>query len=316
MQTNAQPNLLGIGTTWPSRKELIKELRGFSPADTDRITNYNSRLDVKNRANVVEHSRYSLISNRQEAAAMSLAWEGNAWLPTLAYSTAYRLFADKMSFFWHYNFRLIFPDHPQPLQLFNDERATVGMAYAFILGWLDEALYQGYLAHAALNRKYQLVLPYEEEHRRGHAFMLRLFANWRGDISHQWPSYGYDEPIYEGLLENWRNPDPEVITPWLIAACDRHTHQAGRTTSKTFYDFSDPALARTPIEILMVLRLRETVGLQNPAIDHPLLEAPFDRLPEPQPKFEPDELMKGTLTRAREDWPEIDNVLSLESIKR
>lgn len=65
----------------------------------------------------------------------------------------------------------------------------------------------------------------------------------------------------------------------------------------------------------MVLRLREMIGLLNPMLNHPLMEAPFDRLPEAQPAVDPDDLMKQTLARARPDWPSIDEVISLESIK-
>ena len=186
------------------------------------------------------------------------------------------------------------------------------MAMAFMLGRIDEGVYQGYLAYAALNRTYQLQLSYEEMHRRGHVFMLRLFAAWQGDVSHAWPSYAYDEPIYEGILERWNEPDTEALTPWLLAACDRHTHQGKRETEKIFYDFSGHP--RTPLEILLLFRLRELVGLQNPVLDHPLMEAPFDRLPDPGPAYVPDDLVCGTLARVRQDWPEFDEVVSLKNV--
>lgn len=316
MVINVEPTHIGIGPKWPTRKSLIKVLQVSSPASVDKIRNYISRTDLKNFRNVVESSTFSLIANQQEAVAMSLALEGKVWPPTLAYSTAYRLFADKLDYFWHYNFRLIFPEHPSPLRMFSHERAIVGLGYACVLGWQAEAIYQGYLIHSALKKNYQLVLPYETEPWRGHLFMIRLFAEWRGDVSHQWPSHAYDEPIYESLLEKWRTPDPEALIPWLLAACDRHTHQAAPETRNTFCDFSDPPLARTPIEILMLLRLREFIGLENPVIEHPLMEMPFDRLPEPQASYGLDEIMRGTYERARTDWPSLDDVLSLDWLMR
>ena len=196
------------------------------------------------------------------------------------------------------------------------EYASHMMAVMALLGWKDAAMYQGYLTHAALNNSYQLELQYEEEHRRVQAFMLRLFADLVGDCSHQWPDYAYDEPIYEALLAHWRTPNPQDLVPCLLAACDRQTHQTNKDTLKNFYDFHNVGLIRTPIEILFVFRLREWEGLTNPVLDHPLMAAPFNQLPLAQPVPELDKLMKGVLKRAREDWPQYDKVLSLQSLRR
>ena len=104
--------------------------------------------------------------------------------------------------------------------------------------------------------------------------------------------------------------------PCLLAACDRHTHQTGRNSLKNFYDFNNVGLCRTPVEILLLFRLREWVGLTNPVLDHPLMAAPFNELPPVQPIPPLDELMQGVLKRAREDWPQYDEVLSLDTLKR
>jgi hypothetical protein len=187
------------------------------------------------------------------------------------------------------------------------------MAMQFLLGRVDEGIHQGYLAHATLNRTYQLKISYEDMHRRVQAFLLRLFAAWRGDVNHAWPPYAYDEPIYEGILATWRDVDPTTLKQWLLAACDRHTHQSKRETSKTFRDCA--SFPRTPIEILFVLRLREIIGLENPSLDHPLMESPYDRLPEPQPPYIPDEPARETLARVRTDWPEFDRIVSVETVR-
>ena len=201
--------------------------------------------------------------------------------------------------------------------MFSIQTAANMMAAMAILGWKDAVIYQGYLTHAALNRGYQLVVERTEQHRRAQAFMLRLFADWVGDVSHQWPAYAYDEPIYEALLSQWRNPDPDDLVPCLLAACDRHTWQSGKESQTSAYDFNqDWRLERVPVEILYILRLRECEGLPNPVLDHPLMAPPFDRLPPEQPVPELDELMQGVLKRAREDWPQYDEVLLLDALKQ
>ncbi|WP_074870641.1 hypothetical protein [Atopomonas hussainii] len=223
-------------------------------------------------------------------------------------------------YFWHQQYRTLSPEQSieAGLRMFSIQTATNMMAAMAILGWKDAVIHQGYLTHAALNRGYQLVIEYEEEHRRAHAFMLRLFADWVGDTSHQWPDYAYDEPIYEALLSRWRTLNPDDLLPCLLAACDRHTWQTGKVSQKNAYDFNqDWHLERVPVEILYILRLREWEGLPNPQkIEHPLMTAPFDQLPPEQPIPKLDELMQGVLKRAREDWPQYDAVLSLEALKQ
>jgi hypothetical protein len=103
---------------------------------------------------------------------------------------------------------------------------------------------------------------------------------------------------------------------WLVSACDRHTHETRPDTEKTFFDFDDEILIRTPIEILLVLRLRALSGLENPTLQHPLMEAPFDTLPHAEPVPADDLWMTGTLVRAERDWPNLQTTTSLERIRQ
>jgi hypothetical protein len=66
----------------------------------------------------------------------------------------------------------------------------------------------------------------------------------------------------------------------------------------------------------MVLRLRERAGLAIPVLEHPLMRSPFDHLLSPIAVPPADELMLGTLARARLDWPQFDARTSLESVTR
>ncbi|MEJ7139200.1 hypothetical protein [Amphibiibacter pelophylacis] len=286
-------------------RKMIRYAFRSSPVD---------ELDVQvNMVKVVE-SKAAHLGKGKALEVLFSAPDDGEWLNKLSYWSVYYFVGERLNFFWHHRFRIIFPD--RGLNLFSMTSVSQMMAICAMLGWKEQAIYLGYMAHAGLNRNYKLTLQYREEHRRAQAFMLRLFSDWVGDVSHEWPSYGYDEPIYEALLANWRNPDPEALVPCLLAACDRHTHQAGGGGSKVFYDFdSENFLQRTPIEILFIFRLREWEGLENPVLDHPLMAAPFDRLPPVQPVPEIPELLQAVLKRAREDWPQFDEVVSLEALK-
>ena len=280
----------------------------------DKAVAYNDRTDTQNIRNIPPHTAFGPFGARLRYKAQALALKSEPWEHALLDALNYLMFADQLNYSWNKNFRVLFPDHPQPLRSMNWELMTESMAIAFVLGRIDEGVYQGYLTHAVLNQTFQLKLSYEETHRCGLTFMLRLFADWRGDAAHTWPSYAYDEPIYEAILEQWRVADPEVLKPWLLAACDRHTHQSQVDTETVFHDFA--AFPRTPFEILLLFRLRELEGLKNPRLDHPLMEPPFDQLPMAQGPFVPDELILGTIARVRSDWLNFDDVVSLTSIMK
>lgn len=315
---------IGINPKWPKYKSVLdrveKEVFAFDMM-VDNIREYIAREDaspsklIPNTRNITNDEAERLGRYRADKI-LALSPTNPDWLAELAHWTRYYQVGIRSTFFWHHQFRIIFPDHPQGGRRgFNIEYAAQMMGVMALLGWREATAYQGCLTHAALRRNYQLELQYQEEHRRAQSFMLRLFADWAGDVSHQWPGYAYDEPIYEALLTRWRAPNPEDLVPCLLAACDRHTHQVRRDTQKDFYDFQNVGLTRTPIEILFLFRLREWEGLQNPLLDHPLMARPFDKLPPEQAVPEFDELMQGVLKRAREDWPNYDDVLALQALK-
>jgi hypothetical protein len=287
------------------------------------IREYVSREDASPKnplANDICVTNYKAewLARIQTHRVLATAPNNSEWLSVLAYWIRYYQVGIRQKFFWHHRYNVLFPNHPDGgLRMYSIQTAANMMAAMSILGWKEAVIHQGYLTHAALNRGYQLVIEYQEDHRRAQAFMLRVFADWVGDVSHQWPGYAYDEPIYEALLAQWRTPHPDDLVPCLLAACDRHTWQTGKESQKNSYDFNqDRHLERVPVEILFIFRLREWEGLTNPVLDHPLMAAPFDRLPPEQPVPELDELMQGVLKRAREDWPHYDEVLSLEALKR
>jgi hypothetical protein len=189
--------------SWRTRKAIVKDLRSrrdVTPQAIAWIKEYIDRKDDDNKINVTSYSEFGTIGSVGVRKAIATAFECGPWEPLLARAVQYRLFGDRFCFYWHYRFRKLFPNHPNPLRMVNWKGMTEAMAYCFLLGWIDQARHQGYLTYEALNRGYQLVLSYEEEHRRAHAFMLRIFADWQGDLRHDWPENLCDEPIYEAIL--------------------------------------------------------------------------------------------------------------------
>ncbi len=302
----------GIDPRWPSVKTLVRWLDRMEPWPTADVVAYNARSDAKNARNLPPSTFYLVSGGRKGAQAQRVMFQGKSWEHEMLAALGYSMVGERLHFFWHVEFRKLFPDHPQPLRMMDWESMVEHMAMAFALGRTDEGIYHGYLTHSALNRAFQLQMSYEQRHKCGLAFMLRLFADWRGDVTHAWPEFAYAEPVYEAILDTWRTEDPDALVPLLLAACDRHTYEGHPDVVKVFYDFSNTP--RTPVEILLLFRLRELCGLKNPHLDHPLMAAPFDRMPEPQPAYVPDELVRGTLARVRADWPEFDGVLSLDAL--
>jgi len=295
--------------------QIIAGLRKFTPATMEDVEAYIGRRD-RSRINAVETVSFTSAGLTRQLSAIAKALERNdAWTADLAQSLSYLIFASRLDYFWHSQFRILFPDRAEPIALMDWSKTTSSMAFAFTLGWMPEATYLGYLVHALLNRGFQDESSYHAEHRRAHAFMARLFASWRNDgTGHRFPAWAQTVPVYEELLERWRESS-EVVTPLLLAACDHHLEQGKLDTASDFFDFGDDLIARFPLEILMLLRLREREGISNPTLDHPLMEAPFDALPEPTPVPPPDDLMRGVLARAQADWPTLEHVLAIDAVR-
>lgn len=316
----------GVNPKWTAPKTILGNVKKVNydlhiSRSVETILEYVTRHDNEGKIPNIEHiTTYHPIINmgcELSERQFVFVFEKKPYLEGLAKWGRYYEIGSYQCFFWHYQFRLVFPNHPNGgLAMYSIQRSAEMLAVAGMLGWKDAVIQQGYMHIAAMNRGYENLEYIKIQHRRAQAFILRLFCDWVGDVSHQWPAYAYDEPIYENLLAHWRTPDPDELTACLLAACDRHTWQTGRDSSKNFYDFSTPAYMRVPIEILFLFRLRAWEGLANPDLEHPLVAAPFDQLPPEQPVPPLDDLMQGVLKRAREDWPHYNSVLSLEELKK
>ncbi|WP_260620496.1 hypothetical protein [Pseudomonas protegens] len=112
------------------------------------------------------------------------------------------------------------------------------------------------------------------------------------------------------LVANWRNPDPEVLLPALLLACDTHVERIALTEREDDsgkFEFGSVFLAVHPTEILAVLRLRDLLGLPNPKeIDHPLMKTPYAAITcLPGAVTERDELLEQFLAVVRQRDPQV-----------
>lgn len=109
-----------------------------------------------------------------------------------------------------------------------------------------------------------------------------------------------DETILLNLLERWRNPDPQELVAVLLDACDFHTQRCKTGKGTQYYEFESLHWTRTPFEILLVMKLRQKLGLQNPDLDHPLMNTALGVLPNEVP-FAPDDLIARVRARMMQD---------------
>ncbi|WP_246791934.1 hypothetical protein [Burkholderia perseverans] len=117
------------------------------------------------------------------------------------------------------------------------------------------------------------------------------------------------EPVLDELLKHWCDRDLSPMRDYLIWLCDYYTHRTRRSDWHEFQD--DLLLTRFPALILAWQRLREIRGLENPFIDHPLMQPVYARL-RPAMPFYTDPVLEATLARLRrEGTPDLGTVPQL-----
>lgn len=270
---------------------------------------------------IVHHADSDLtrISNALRWHAVHGALKGASdWLSLWRRSVAYRYWALRMEFRTQNWVLAEFESGKRPayegfLSL-QDVGSCIGNCLG--LGWMGWAieLARGAFAGMDINGFPDLDEQYGRRYRTQH-FVLRLVANWQGWPERNSPQYAYDEPLFNALIEHWRSEDLETVEYLLLAACDRHTHQARQDTTKgEFFDLAGGSVKDwyVPFEILSVLRLRQTLGLPNPELDHPLMNTPLGKLIEPSEPYT-DDLLQGVLARACAEFPELCEGTSIQA---
>jgi hypothetical protein len=102
---------------------------------------------------------------------------------------------------------------------------------------------------------------------------------------------------YSELLTVWDTDDVERLSMALVAACDFHVERSREHNNREYFEFCTENYRLQPVEILMVLRMRESLGLENPVIDHPIMNTPAGKL-YPIIDVEPDPIIAPALAAA------------------
>jgi hypothetical protein len=92
-----------------------------------------------------------------------------------------------------------------------------------------------------------------------------------------WPTEAKSNDLgaYAGLVRNWNG---DRFGDSLVAVCDYHCRNMEDVGDESIAEFKYPPFDIMPIEILAIMKVRATVGLEIPEINHPLLNTPLGKL--------------------------------------
>jgi hypothetical protein len=129
-------------------------------------------------------------------------------------------------------------------------------------------------------------------------FILALLADYLDEAPVEFMGKASGATALQQLVSVWREPNPDDIRVLCLAACDIHTQRCRIDTAKEYFEFDSLYLYEWPIAINLLFKLREKLGLQNPDLDHPLMNSPLGKLPEVVP-FEYDPLLLQVIERMK-----------------
>ncbi len=170
------------------------------------------------------------------------------------------------------------------------------------LGWFDYAADLALRAFDALKHGFFIDVNDTNDCCQIQFFLLHLVCSWQGWDTLDERIADRTLPLYAEFLRDWRAADAADILPIALAACDRHTHQACFNTKKKSFELPKGEMWYVPFEILSVLRLRESAGLPNPALDHPLMQTALGRLPPLTAPYS-DDFLKPVLAQMDREMP-------------
>ena len=131
-------------------------------------------------------------------------------------------------------------------------------------------------------------------------FILSVLADYVENSAIEVIDEAVQEPILQQLLASWRTPDAGHLAPVCLAALDFHTHRCKHDNLKNFYEFTEGNWTRIPIEIWLIFKLRQRLGLTNPVLDHPMMAGACGVVP-PDVGFRADPLITAVYERMKQD---------------
>lgn len=232
-----------------------------------------------------------------ELKGMDGVWDGN--LATRAFAASYT--AQMRELYLHHQFPNRFDGRIQHMLSMDDLAFT---ALGIVLGCKEEAFRLARMQLVAYKAGY---FSGGKKYYPIFTFILRIFADYLDEPPLELDGEPLVEPVMQALFDVWRAPEPEALIDVCLAACDYHTWRCSNGNAKNFYEFESFNWTQIPIEILLLFKLRQLLGLQNPELDHPLMNTALGKLPEEMP-FQPDDLISRVRARMQQDGYDEDRI--------
>ncbi len=303
-----------------SRGVTLKSLLGVANLEErlssalNDINNYagdHSGLDIIDSYDALHVYAYS---NLLKGAIQTLSG-GKEWINSnySLYSSYFQEMLEQQ-FLWH-NIVRSRPKNNKTLQRILSEQSGLLVGFSSLCCSKETFKKINLLVLSARDKNYFKVKS--ERKFAAQTFMIQLGTDYLDLPQRDWSDYFEGEPLFDEILIHWKDDDATVLNGLLVQLCNRHTHHTRASTAKDNHDFDHLALYHFPVEVLMVYRLRQWLGLALPQVKHPLMKAPFDKLPEIKESYN-DELLEKVKARARRDYPDFEQVIaqSIEQAKQ
>jgi hypothetical protein len=188
--------------------------------------------------------------------------------------------------------------------------AAAWFALQIVAGWREQAGIVGRSIYKGLDTPL-VDMRINERHDAGTLFrhmwfLIHLYCDVGGHpLDASLYSYPKDMSPYAQVLADWRTADLGKVHDFVCAMAEFHLAQTDDSKPDTVKEFDYDDWKLFPYEILAYLRLREWNGLQNPnKFDHPLMNQPLARLPQPVPLAQPETtLLDRVIERFRAEFP-------------